>query len=269
MTAPTPAFALRRMPMPQLRGRITLVTGAASGIGATIAQALHGAGATVIVSDHYETGAQALARRLGGKACARSLDVRDELAWAAAMAHALDAHGRLDVLVNAASMAGWALAGRHDPEHASLADWHAVHRTHLDGAFLGCKYALRTMRRARPAGVGGSIVNISARAGVAAVAAYASSQAAVSKHSRSVALYCTEQGLPVRCNAILTPTFLPHWSDPAPPSGAAWAEAVATIAVFLASDASASLTGAELKLHGNRQPRAAQTQAIPAASPPR
>jgi NAD(P)-dependent dehydrogenase (short-subunit alcohol dehydrogenase family) len=183
----------------------------------------------------------------------------------------LDAHGRLDVLVNNAGITGLELGARHDPEHASLADWHAVHRTNLDGTFLGCKHALRTMRRAAPSSAGGSIINVSSRSGlvgVAAAAAYASSKAAVRNHSKSVALYCAEQGLKVRCNsihpaAILTPMWEPMLGDGAQREATMAAlvadtplrrfgtpEEAAAIAVLLASDESAYITGSELHIDG-------------------
>ncbi|WP_122760458.1 SDR family NAD(P)-dependent oxidoreductase, partial [Pseudomonas viridiflava] len=104
-------------------------------------------------------------------------------------------------------------AVQQDPEHASLEDWQAVHRTNLDGVFLGCKYAIRAMRHTGA----GSIINISSRSGMVGIpgaAAYASSKAAVRNHTKTVALYCAEQGLKVRCNsihpaAILTPMWEP------------------------------------------------------------
>ena len=121
---------------------------------------------------------------------------------------------RLDVLVNNAGITGFESgSAKHDPEHASLDDWHAVHRTNLDGVFLGCKYAIRAMRQTGS----GSIINISSRSGlvgIPAASAYASSKAAVRNHTKTVALYCAEQGLNIRCNsihpaAILTPMWEP------------------------------------------------------------
>src|SRR6185312_7696568 len=92
-------------------------------------------------------------------------------------------------------------------------DWRSVHRTNLDGVFLGCKYAIRAMR----AGGSGSIINISSRSGlvgIPAAAAYAASKAAVRNHSKTVALWCAQEGLTIRCNslhpaAILTPMWEP------------------------------------------------------------
>jgi 3(or 17)beta-hydroxysteroid dehydrogenase len=259
--------------MNRLNHKVALVTGSARGIGAAIAQAFHAEGAAVIVSDIDETAGRATAERLG--AAWLGLDVRQELAWIGAMARVLDSHGRLDVLVNNAGITGLenGLAGGalHDPEHAALADWHAVMRTNLDGVFLGCKHALRAMRRGTQAG---SIVNIasrSGRVGVPAAAAYAASKAAVVNHTRSVALYCAEQRLPVRCNAILPAAVLtPLWEplfgrcDEPEARSARMAELVAdtplrrfgqpaevaALAVMLASDECLYMTGSELHVDG-------------------
>ena len=258
--------------MNRMEHKVALVTGAARGIGAAIAQAFAAEGARVIVRDIDEAGGRATAEQLG--AAWLKLDVREELAWRGAMARVLDSHGRLDVLVNNAGITGFEAGPgvRHDPEHASLADWHAVMRTNLDGVFLGCKHALRAMRRSTQAG---SIINIasrSGRVGVPAAAAYAASKAAVVNHTRSVALYCAEQQLPVRCNAILpaavlTPMWEPLLGQGAGPSqtrAARMAEfvadtplrrfaepaEVAALAVLLASDECRYMTGSELHVDG-------------------
>jgi NAD(P)-dependent dehydrogenase (short-subunit alcohol dehydrogenase family) len=254
--------------MVRLKNKVALVTGAARGIGAAIARAFVSEGAHVIVSDIDEAGGRATAERLG--AAWLKLDVREELAWIGAMARVLDSHGRLDVLVNNAGISGFEGGGavRHDPEHAALADWHAVMRTNLDGVFLGCKHALRAMRRGTQPG---SIVNIasrSARVGVPAAAAYAASKAAVVNHTRSVALYCAEQRLPVRCNAILPAAVLtPMWEPllgegeeraarmaafvaDTPLRRFAEPAEVAALAVLLASDECRYMTGSELHVDG-------------------
>ena len=178
--------------MPRLRHKVALITGAARGIGAAIARAFVDEGAHVIVSDIDEPGGRATAEALN--AAWLRLDVRDELAWIGAMARVLDTHGRLDVLVNNAGITGLEEGARHDPEHASLAHWQAVHRTNPDGVFLGCKHAIRAMRANTPRGelgLRGSVINISSRSGVVGIpraVAYASSKAAVRNHSKSVAL---------------------------------------------------------------------------------
>jgi NAD(P)-dependent dehydrogenase (short-subunit alcohol dehydrogenase family) len=254
--------------MDRLRDKITLVTGAARGIGRAIAEAFVAEGAIVWVTDQDGPGCEATARALGPRALARTLDVRVEQHWEAVMSELVRAHGRLDVLVNNAGVTGFEDGFvPHDPEHASLEAWRAVHATNLDGVFLGCKHALGAMRATGR----GSIVNISSRSGIVGIptaAAYASSKAAVRNHTKSVALYCAAEGLAVRCNsihpaAILTPMWEPMLGDePARSANMAALvrdtplrrfgrpEEVAAVAVLLASDEATYITGAELHVDG-------------------
>lgn len=209
--------------MPLLQNKLALVTAAARGTGAAIAAALVQEGAQVIVSDIDSELGPMTAARLG--ASWLRLDVREELAWVAAMARVLDSHGRLDVLVNNTAIATGATPGHaHDPEHTSLHDWQAAHRCQLDGAFLGCKHGLGAMRRSGHAGVvRGLIINVLARPDV--TAAGASSQAALRQYSKTVAQYCAAQGLAVRCHSLR------------PTAGASRPEDLAAIAVLLARGA--------------------------------
>lgn len=252
--------------MGRLRDRVALVTGGARGIGAAVAAAFAREGARVWIGDIDEAGAAAVAREVGGRSL--RLDVREEADWDRATAAVLEADGRLDVLVNNAGITGFeGGAVPHDPENASLADWRAVHATNLDGVFLGCRAAIRAMRRTGA----GSIVNVSSRSGIVgipAAAAYASSKAAVRNHTKTVALWCAEQGLAVRCNsihpaAVLTPMWEPALGDgpdreermrafvaDTPMRRFGRPEEVAAAAVFLASDDSSYMTGAELHLDG-------------------
>jgi len=135
------------------------------------------------------------------------------------------------VVVNNAGITGFQEAlSPHDPETASLEDWRAVRAANLDGTFLGCRYAIRAMR---PRGLG-SIINISSRSGlvgIPAAVAYASSKAAVRNHTKSVALYCAEQGLNIRCNSIHPAAVLtPMWE----PMRGADADRQARMAAFVA-----------------------------------
>ncbi len=252
----------------RLAGKIALVTGAARGIGAAIVRAFVAEGATVWISDIDAEAGTDLANDIGGPTCFVSLDVGDEAAWEAAFAALMTRDGRLDILVNNAGITGFeGSAGPHDPENASLADWHAVHRVNLDGTFLGCRYAIRAMR---PQGTG-SIINMSSRSGLVGIpgaAAYASSKAAVRNHSKSVALWCAQQGLAVRCNsvhpaAILTgiwESMLGDGPDRAermasfvkdtPLRRFGLPEEVAAMVVFLASDEATYVTGSEFDIDG-------------------
>ncbi|CAH2032268.1 glucose 1-dehydrogenase [Trichlorobacter ammonificans] len=255
--------------MRRLEGKSALVTGAARGIGEAIARAFATAGAFVYLTDIDDERGTAVAAEIGAAATYRRLDVRSESDWQRVTAEIVDRHGRLAIVVNNAGITGFEEGMvAHDPEHAALADWHAVHRTNLDGVFLGCKYAIRTMRRTGT----GSIINISSRSGlvgIPAAAAYASSKAAVRNHTKTVALYCAEQGLAVRCNsihpaAILTPMWEPLIGPPGPEREVrlqefvrdtplrrfGTPEEVAAVALLLASDEAAYMTGSELTIDG-------------------
>ena len=248
--------------MQRLKGKICLVTGAARGIGEAIVRAFHDEGARVIVTDIDEGAARSLAAELDTESF--RLDVAEEADWDA-MAQVLPV---LDVLVNNAGITGFESGpAAHDPEHATLADWRAVHAVNSDGTFLGCRYAIRAMRAAGA----GSIINISSRSGLVGIpgaAAYAASKAAVRNHTKSVALYCAQQKLAIRCNsihpaAILTPMWEPMLGDgpereermaalvaDTPLKRFGRPEEVAALAVMLASDEAAYMTGAELTLDG-------------------
>ncbi len=254
--------------MSRLQGKAALISGAARGIGEAIARAFVAEGARVFISDIDDTTGKALAFSLGGQASYAHLDVREEADWARAMAAVVAACGGIDILVNNAGITGLeTLAVCHDPEHASLEDWRAVHRTNLDGVFLGCKHAIRAMRPAKA----GSIINISSRSGLVGIpraAAYASSKAAVRNHTKSVALWCAQQGLTIRCNsihpgAVLTPMWEPVLgSGPERESRMAAlvmdtplrrfgrSEEVAAVAVLLASDEATYITGSEISIDG-------------------
>ena len=255
--------------MKRLEGKTALVTGAARGIGAAIASAFVDNGAFVYLTDIDDGPGQELAVGLCGQAHYVHLDVRDEDQWQSVMARVLDERAGLNVLVNNAGITGFeGGCFVHDPEHVSLEDWRAVHRTNLDGVFLGCKHAIQAMRRSASVG---SIINISSRSGlvgIPAAAAYASSKAAVRNHTKTVALYCAEQGLPIRCNsihpaAILTPMWEPmlgegpereirmrEFVQDCPMRRFGRPDEVAAVAVLLASDEAAYMNGAELNMDG-------------------
>jgi NAD(P)-dependent dehydrogenase (short-subunit alcohol dehydrogenase family) len=252
----------------RLDGKIALVTGAARGIGAGIAKAFVREGSRVWLTDIRDDVGSRTSTKLGSTAVYRRLDVRADVDWTNVVDEILAADGRLDVVVNNAGITGFDDAARpHDPEHASLEDWRAVHRTNLDGVFLGCKHAIRAMR---PRGTG-SIINISSRSGqvgIPGAAAYASSKAAVRNHTKTVALYCAEQGLQIRCNAILPAAVLTPMWEPLLGDGPERARnmadivadtplrrfadpgEVAAVAVLLASDEATYMTGSELTIDG-------------------
>ncbi len=248
--------------MQRLENKVCVVTGAARGIGAAIARRFHDEGGNVIITDIDSAAGQAMADSIGSRFIL--LDVTREADWAGLQAEVPVA----DVVVNNAGVTGFEHGpAAHDPENASLADWRAVHAVNLDGTFLGCRYAIAAMK-ARGTG---SIINISSRSGLVGIplaAAYASSKAAIRNHSKSVALYCAQQGWQIRCNsihpaAILTPMWeamLGNGPDREARMAAMVAdtplrrfgtvEEVAAIAAMLAADESAYVTGSEFNIDG-------------------
>ena len=248
--------------MQRLNSKTCVVTGAARGIGRAIAARFHDEGAVVIVTDIDKATGTATAAKIGCRF--EPLDVREEADWRRLASIVPIA----DVVVNNAGVTGFeAGMALHDPEHASLADWRAVHRVNLDGTFLGCRYAIGAMKAAGA----GSIINISSRSGLVGIptaAAYASSKAAIRNHSKTVALYCAQQGWKIRCNsvhpaAILTPIWEPMLgSGPdrdarmqafvadTPLKRFGMPEEVAAIAVMLASDEATYVTGTEVNIDG-------------------
>ena len=251
--------------MQRFTDRLCLVTGAARGIGLAVAERFAAEGATVLLTDKDEAAGRASAARIG--AVFRRLDVASEADWLALE----ESDVRPDVVVNNAGITGFEEgAVPHDPEHASLSDWRAVHAVNLDGTFLGCRYALRAFR-AKGEPVRGAIVNVSSRSGMVGVpgaAAYASSKAAVRNHTKSVALYAAQAGWRVRCNsvhpaAVLTPMWEPMLGEgeerqarmdalvaDTPMRRFGTPEEVAGVVAMLASEDGGYVTGAEVTIDG-------------------
>lgn len=248
--------------MPRLQNKTALITGAAQGIGAAIGKAFIDEGAQVILTDIDDAAGQAYADQID--AIYHHLDVSSQADWASALA----AHPKLDILINNAGITGFE-SGEfvQDPENVSLDAWHAVHAVNLDGVLMGCQTAIKAMKAAGA----GSIINISSRSGLVGIpgaAAYASSKAAIINHTRTVALYCAQQGWRIRCNAIapaaiLTPIWEPMLGDgpdreekmaalvaDTPLKRFGQPAEVAALAVMLASDDAAYMTGETLTLDG-------------------
>lgn len=250
----------------RLAGKKALVTGAAQGLGAATARALAREGAHVLLTDVNETDvkvvAEAISREHGaGTAFALRHDVTDEDQWIDAIDQARGLLGGLSVLVN---NAGIVLTG--SVEDFTLEEWRHGNAVNVDSVFLGTKHALPLMRENQP----GSIINLSSIAGLIAshnFANYNASKAAVWLLSKSVALHCARKGWDIRCNSV-HPTFIktPILNDlvgdrdeaivmaklakQVPLGRLGEPEDVAEAIVYLASDESRFMTGAELKLDG-------------------
>jgi 3(or 17)beta-hydroxysteroid dehydrogenase len=234
----------------RLKDKIILVTGAAGAIGSAIAGAVQDQGGVAITSD------------LAGRGrIDHALDVTSEADWRTTIAAIEQKSGRLDGLVNAAG-----IVAVGSVEDTDFATWRRVMAVNLDGTFLGCKYAMPLLRRN-----GGSIANLSSVSGLVGghnLAAYNASKGGVRLLTKSVALHGARLKPPVRANSVhpafiegpLVDGLIAQVRDPASarermaamvPLGRFGTPAeVAALCVYLLSDESAFVTGAELTLDG-------------------
>jgi NAD(P)-dependent dehydrogenase (short-subunit alcohol dehydrogenase family) len=246
--------------MALLDGKVGIITGAASGIGAATARVLVREGARLVLTDIDDVAGSALAAEIGGTYL--HLDVSEEAGWPAVIA-AAERLGRLDIMV---ANAGIGIMG--DVVQMSLADWRRQMAINVDGVFLSVKYSVPAMRRA---GNGGSIVMLSSVAGLrgsAGMAGYSASKGAVRLFAKSVALECAQAGDGIRVNSvhpgiIATPIWekLPAGANrpinphvvaayTVPLGQAGEAAEVAEGILFLASDMASHMTGSELVIDG-------------------
>jgi 3(or 17)beta-hydroxysteroid dehydrogenase len=247
----------------RVEGKVALITGAASGLGAATARMLVREGAQVALTDLNEEAGQALAKELGMAARFWRLDVTQEEDWSSVVDAVLVTFGRLDVVVNNAGM-----GIVKDVETLSLQEWRLVHAVNLDGVFLGCKHGIRAMRQC---GAKGSIINMSSVAGLvgaAALPAYCASKGGVRLLTKSVALHCAKQGYGIRCNSV-HPVFVDtpmvdslagltgdvakgkeRMAKGIPIGRLGEPDEVAYAVLYLASDESRLMTGSEFGLDG-------------------
>ena len=249
-------------------GKLALITGAAQGLGAATAQLLAQHGAKIMLTDINAEGAAAQAAAINaelgaGTAFSAAHDVTSEADWLAALEAAAQLLGGLSVLVNNAGIGTGGTV-----EETTLEQWQRCMAINADSVFLGCKHALPLLRESQPA----SIINISSIAGLIAdshMAAYNASKSAVWGLTRSVALYCARSGWDIRCNSV-HPAFVDtaildnfrrkpgvsheevvgKLARAIPLGRVGKPEEVAQGVLYLASDESRFMTGAELKLDG-------------------
>ena len=182
----------------RVSGKVALVTGGGSGIGAATSLRLAEEGALVVVSDiDADAAAQVVNDIIGGgfKAEASYQDVTDQQQWQEIVSGIMERHGQLDILVN---NAGIALTG--SIEDATLEEWRQVNAVNSESVFMGTQAAIAAMK-----GNGGSIINISSIEGLVGdplIAAYNASKAAVRMMTKSAALHCAEQGYGIRINSV-------------------------------------------------------------------
>jgi NAD(P)-dependent dehydrogenase (short-subunit alcohol dehydrogenase family) len=247
--------------MQRVKEKIALITGGASGIGKAAAILLAKEGAQVIVSDINIKSANETANKIGDSAIAYEHDVTKEESWKVILNKIKEQFGSLNILVNCA---GIAMIG--SIEDTSLEAWKNIHAVDLDSVFLGCKTALPIMINNGP----GSIINLSSISGIIAghnLAAYNSAKAGVRHLTKSVALHCAKQNYDIRCNSI-HPAFintsmldnilpdgnreegLERLSRQVPIGRVGEVDDVAWAIVYLASEESKFMTGAEIVLDG-------------------
>ncbi|MDX6539137.1 MAG: 2-dehydro-3-deoxy-D-gluconate 5-dehydrogenase [Gaiellales bacterium] len=239
----------------RLDGKVALVTGGNGGLGQAVARGLRAVGAEVVVTGR-DAGKNREAAADHGEHNVLALDVRDEASVEAAIAAVSERHGRLDVLVNNAGV-----GGSYSVLDMTLEEWRLLVDTSLTGSFLCAKYGARAMIAA---GNGGAIINLGSMYSVFGpprAAGYASAKAGILGLSRSLAVELAPHG--IRSNAIL-----PGWIETAmtarPLGGEIGYEVhrktpagrfgrpddLIGAAIYLASDASAFVTGIELPVDG-------------------
>lgn len=242
----------------RLQGKVALVTGGGSGIGAEISRSLAREGAKVAVADIADQNGERTVREIeqaGGDAIFIHLDVTQEEQWKKAIATTEQHFGKLNVLVNNAG-----ISVRKLVENAELEDWHRIMEVNATGTWLGIKHAIPAMRRAG----GGSIINMSsahAIVGDIGHPAYFASKAGVRLLTKATAVQHAKDN--ICCNSIhpgfvetpMTAEFhasgARQYREAKTPLGRlATPEDIAPGAVFLASDESRYMTGSELVIDG-------------------
>jgi meso-butanediol dehydrogenase / (S,S)-butanediol dehydrogenase / diacetyl reductase len=247
----------------KLKGKVSIVTGAGSGIGRASAGVFAEEGAQVIVVDwNKDSGAQTAdaIRQTGGEATYCYADVSNAKDVEAMVSTAVERYGRLDVLFNNAAIQ--IMAKLADTEEDV---WDRIHRVNLKGVFLGCKYAIPAMIR----NGGGSIVNMASILGFVGdpdLAAYCAAKGGVIALTKAGALAYGPQGVRINCicpGDVDTPLVQEYFQKEADPERLrqeisskyalrriAEPREVAQMAVFLASDASSFVTGSTMVIDG-------------------
>ncbi len=241
----------------RLAGKVAIISGAASGMGAATARMFAQEGAKVVIGDVLEHEGRQVADSIGASARFEKLDVTSEENWAAVVAAAVQAFGGLHVLVNNAGVSGSA-----EQDFYSTDAWHRIMAINATGVFFGIKHAVPAMK----ASGGGSIVNLSSIAGIIGSEhvhmAYNASKAAVRLMTKSVAVQHAKDG--IRANSV-HPGIMPpmrtsgRTADPAirqermrmiPMRRPGKVDEVAYAILFLASDEASYITGSEIHVDG-------------------
>jgi 3(or 17)beta-hydroxysteroid dehydrogenase len=181
--------------MGKMDGKVALVTGGASGLGAEDARVLAREGAKVVITDVQDELGAHVAAEIPGCIYLHH-DVRDEARWADVVNETISTFGRLDTLVNNAGLVKFGTV-----EDLPYADFKLQTEVMLDGTFLGCRAAIPYMTK----GGGGAIINMASVAGlkgISAIPAYTAAKAGIIGMTRSIAIHCQEQKYAIRVNSI-------------------------------------------------------------------
>lgn len=239
--------------MGRVAGKVALITGGASGLGAADARLLAAEGAKVVITDVQTDMGAATAASIPGALFLKH-DVRDERQWEDVVAKTLAHFGRLDVLVNNAGLVRFGTV-----EDCTLDDFRLQMQVMVEGCFLGCKTVIPHMTKTG----GGSIINVASVAalkGISSIPAYSAAKAGIIAMTRSIAVHCQEQNYRIRVNAIApgahdTPmtqqalASLPADAaglDQVHAQGQGRPEDVANLVLFLASEESRQITGTHI-----------------------
>jgi len=244
----------------RLEGKVAIVTGAASGMGAAIARRFAREGARVVLADILDTEGVAVTTEItmrGGRAIFDKLDVADEEGWRTVLASTIHHFGKLDILVNNAGISGGMFRDIFDSD-----GWNPLLDINAKGVFLGMKYAIPEMARIG----GGSIVNLSSISGnvgqVGVHLGYTASKSAVRMMTKSAALQFGAQGIrvnsvhpgllpPMRTSkSVGTPEHRREILRRVPLGRSGEVDEVANAVLFLASDEASYISGAELPVDG-------------------
>lgn len=238
-------------------GKVAIVTGGASGIGAAFARRLHSEGGSVMIADLDAAQGQALADALGDRAAFRQVDVADPDALVALADATVAAFGGIDILYNNAGIGCYGLT----PDLA-VDDWRRVISVNLDAVFYGSKAVIPHLKKRG----GGVIINTASASGMAAdygFTAYNAAKAGVINYTRSLAIDHARDG--IRANSICPgPVDTPiltngvdaiqglrqEWEAVVPMKRFARADEIAAVALFLASDDASCVTGASIPVDG-------------------
>jgi 3(or 17)beta-hydroxysteroid dehydrogenase len=246
----------------RVQGKVALITGGGSGIGRATALTLAREGAIVVATDRHEEAATKTARMIGeagGQARSLAHDVTDEAQWKTVFASLRQEEGRLDIVFNNAGIGNDGLLLKD----TTLEQWRKVNAVNVEGVFLGTKYGIEMMAEAG----GGSIINVSSIYGITGAigsVSYNASKGAVRLLTKGAALECGKAGNGVRVNSIHpgfieTPLTAKRFADNAardfmisrtPIGRPGHPQDIANGVLFLASDESSFMTGAELVIDG-------------------